>query len=85
MNDATQALAGAVTVFLHDLQEKGVPDKELESVIDKFLNLAVDEAKKLIARNLDGIREADERIELVSITKEEQKCRSEESGSVPEL
>lgn len=85
LNDAAQALAGAVTIAMNAAQEEGVPDKELESTMDDLLNFAVDGAKKLISRNLEGLREAAEGIELVNISKEEQKCRNEESGSVPEL
>lgn len=85
VGDASNVLAGVVTIALNAAQEEGVPDKEQESTMDDLLNFAVDGAKKLIARNLKGLREAAEGIELVNISKEEQKCRNEESGSVPEL
>ena len=85
LNDAAQALAGAVTIAMNAAQEEGVPDKELESTMDDLLNFAVDGAKKLIARNLEGIREAAEGIKLVNVTKEGDPECKEEKSSVPEL
>ncbi|MBS6465484.1 MAG: hypothetical protein KH381_01905 [Clostridium sp.] len=85
LNDATQALAGAATIALNAAKEEGVPDKELESTMDDLLNFAVDGAKKLISRNLEGLREAAEGIELVNITKEGNPGCKKEKSSVPEL
>lgn len=85
MVEAMQALSCAVTISLQLFQE-GMPEKDIDGMIDDLLGLAVNGAKERIRNNLEGIRNGEEGIELKTTTKEEDQCEEdEESRGVKEL
>mgnify|MGYP004472543459 FL=1 len=68
--EATLALAGAVLVGLESLQDNGVPDEELESVMNDLIAVAEVNAKGIVRGYLKKHKE--------------EPCEEEEK-SVPEL
>lgn len=71
VGDASNVLAGVVTIALNAAQEEGVPDKELESAMNDLIAMADANAKKIVREYLKE--------------RKEEPCEEEEKSDVPEL